>query len=139
MKVADIMTNNVITAQPDMGFTTICRLFFELNIHHVPVVDSNKKLLGIISSNDTLKAFSYHLFKVDATDDTTINKAIKITDLMSAEVRTISPEIAVDTLAEIFSDEKFHALPVVEDHKLVGIVTSNDLLTYCARKKIQEK
>lgn len=139
MKVADIMTNNVITAQMDMDFTTICRLFFELEIHHIPIVDSNKKLLGIISSNDTLEAFSYHLFKVDSTDDKTVNNAIKIADIMSTEVRTISPATEIDHLAEIFADEKFHALPVVNDNKLLGIVTSNDLLAYCARKKIQEK
>ena len=51
--VKDLMTSQVIVAHTSHSFTQICRLFFELDIHHLPVLNDQNELIGIISSNES--------------------------------------------------------------------------------------
>lgn len=132
------MSSTVLTVHSKQEFMPICRLFFEMGIHHLPVVDEQDQLIGILSASDVLKAFSYRLTQLPSTEEEVINEAFAISELMTpAPIYVISPEESTRQVARLFIEHKIHALPVVEDKKVIGIVTATDVLkTLLDRDKI---
>ncbi len=129
--VSDIMTRRLITASADDRLIKVKSLFDENNIHHIPVVDEIDQLLGIISKEDFLK-LSYHVsldtggksFSEKWYDNTTAS------EIMSKYPVSLDPEDTVGLAADIFMANKFHALPVVDNDQLVGIITTHDILLF---------
>jgi len=125
------MTRRLITAHADDRIVKVKTLFEENNIHHIPVVDEIDQLLGIISKEDFLK-LSYHV----SLDTGGISISEKWYDnTIASEIMTKYPvsldsEDTVGLAADIFMANKFHALPVVENEQLVGIVTTHDILLF---------
>jgi CBS domain-containing protein len=83
-----------------------------------PIVDVNKKLVGIISERDFVKFFSNVIFDVS------------IEEVMSKKPLFVTPEISILDCLKTIVNARYRRLPVVEDGKLIGIVTSVDLLRY---------
>ena len=132
-KAADIMSTNVIKAKASLPFTDACRLFFELGIHHLPIIDKDQQLVGMLSTNDTFQAFTRKVGFIDSFEDKSVNQQLSIEELMSQDPVTISESTNGKEIARIFTDLNLHALPVLNNGKLVGIVTSNDLLNHIAK------
>ncbi len=93
------------------------------DIHHLPVVDHQGKLVGIISDRDLLiDATKDHHGQIQAPE-------LIIRDVMNSRVFTASPEDNLRTAVRIMLDHRVHSVPVVSrDGKLVGMVTSSDIL-----------
>ncbi len=127
--VSAIMVRDVKTVGPEDALQKVKELLINHRIHHVPVVDANYKLLGIVTT--------YDLFKlgVDHKDYPTT----KVANVMTKILATIEPTDKVGTAAEVFMEHLFHALPVTENGKLVGIVTSFDILKYEYQKEYPPK
>lgn len=123
------MSTTVLTIRPDQAFMPLCRLFFELGIHHLPVIDEKERLIGILSASDVLKAFSYRLPLLENTEEDVLNEAFSIAELMTpAPIYVIGPDDSIRTVAKLFVENKIHALPVIEKEEVIGIVTANDVL-----------
>lgn len=129
--VSEIMTRRLITANADDRVIKVKLLFEENNIHHIPVVDEIDQLLGIISKEDFLK-LSYHV-SLD-TGGTSFSEKwydnTKASEIMTKYPVSLDMEDTVGLAADIFMANKFHALPVVENNQLVGIVTTHDILLF---------
>lgn len=126
--VAELMTPRVLFAKPEQDFQEIARLFGELHIHHLPVTDENGKLVGIISANDIMKAYS----RWRAADDQLSRLSLKVADLMTSSPYYVCPSSSIQKAAELFTLHGIQSLPVVEGNKVVGIITSRDLVRYFA-------
>ncbi len=133
--VSSIMTEFTLTINPEDELNTIQQIFKNYSFHHLPVVDKDHQVVGIISKTDL------HLFFKQLTKDssgraysTLTIRNTKAKDLMTGDPMVIDPEDTVGLAADIFMANTIHALPVVEDHKLVGIVTSHDLLEYAFKE-----
>lgn len=102
----------------------------DFNLHHLPVTDGNDKVIGIISYHDVLRA--YHEFgqRKKVFDDKILDNEIKVADVMVKNPDTIGPMESIKKAAELFSRNKYHALLVLQDDKIKGIVTSNDLIKF---------
>ncbi|MBL7820026.1 MAG: CBS domain-containing protein [Saprospiraceae bacterium] len=118
--VQEIMVRDVICVNPTDTLQKVKELLINNRIHHVPVVETDMKLVGIITTYDLFK------LAVDHKDYPTT----KVGNVMTKILATIEPIDKVGTAAEVFMEHLFHALPVVENGKLVGIVTSFDVLRY---------
>ena len=129
-KVRDLMTNHIIKVTPDHSFTALCRLLFQLNIHHLPVVDKKEKLIGIISSNDILKAYGSKVAGYKKINEEWLNDNITVYDLMSPDPEVVSPEATIEEAVRLFKNGRFQSLPVIEDEVLVGIITTRDVIEY---------
>jgi CBS domain-containing protein len=129
-KVRDLMTGHLIKVTPDHSFTGLCRLLFQLNIHHLPVVDKEEKLIGIISSNDILKAYGSKVAGYKKIDEEWLNDNITVYDLMSPDPVVVSPEATIEAAVQLFKNGRFQSLPVIEDEVLVGIITTRDVIEY---------
>ncbi len=130
--VADIMSRNVLFAHTNQSFTQLCRLFFEMDIHHLPVADEKGKLIGILSTNDVLKAYGRKVPTLQRADEAMLNANITIFDLMTQDPISVPPDTTLKEAARLLSTNNIQSLPVVEGEKVVGIVTSRDLIRYLA-------
>lgn len=128
--VSVIMTKNVITLNNEDNLETAERLFKKHRIRHIPVV-SGENIIGMLSYTDLLR-----ISFADAVDDdeeyveTMVYNMFTIGQVMAKSLISVSSTATVQDVAEILSDREFHAIPVVDDGKLVGIVTTTDLINY---------
>ncbi len=123
--VSKIMKTNLYTATAEDSLEKIHSLFREHRIHHVPVVDG-VTLVGLITTHDLLKS---NLCKENYGD-------AKVGDYMTKKVATVETDAKIGTAAEIFLENRFHGLPVVnEDRELLGFLTTFDVLNYVFRKE----
>ncbi len=124
------MTSDVITLNQTNGLETAELLFKEHNIRHIPVV-SGDTIVGMLSYTDLLR-----ISFVDAVDeneqdvDTVVYEMFTIEQVMAKNLVSVTSNATIKEVAEILSKKEFHALPVIDDDKLVGIVTTTDLINY---------
>lgn len=129
--IREIMTSNLTTVPPDRSAKDIQDLFRENEFHHIPIVDKGQRLVGIISKEDIFKlAYVLSLQTTGKTYSEKEYNALKAEDIMTRYPVTLDPDDTVGLAADIFLANKFHALPIVEDDQLLGIVTTHDLLAY---------
>lgn len=124
------MTRTLVVIKPKDSIDLVHSLFEKNSFHHIPVVD-HTKLVGIISKTDYLKI--RHMLATTWSGETVCQDMYKdmvAEDIMTREPLIIEPADTIGLAADIFRANALHALPVVEDGELVGIVTSHDLLTY---------
>jgi CBS domain-containing protein len=129
--LSKIMTKRIITVSADDTVTKVKAIFEENNFHHLPVTNAAEELLGIISREDFLK-LSYHL-SLNTGGKTFTEKwysSTKAEDIMTKYPVSLDPEDTVGLAADIFLANKFHALPVVDNNQLVGLVTTHDILLF---------
>ncbi len=134
--VSEIMSRQVLVAHPNHEFLPLCRLFLLMNIHHLPVVDAEGNLIGMLSANDVLKALSFKLPTLTKVDEQTLNRQFSVLELMTPQpIQTISPEDSIATAARIFASRNINCLPVTEQDKVVGVVTSRDIVKWVSTEE----
>ena len=123
------MSTTVLTIKSDQAIMPVCRLFFEMGIHHLPVVNEAGNLIGMLSASDVLKAFSYKLTSLSSTNEAVVNETFPISEVMTpAPLYVITPDESIRQAARLFIQHKIHALPVIENGQVIGIVTATDVL-----------
>lgn len=134
--ISAIMSINPVVANSSNKFSQVLRLFSEFPVHHLPIVDENNKLIGIISSNDLYKVFmklSSQPQKI-SMDMNSLDNAIDLRDIMTANPVTIAPDETIGNAAKIFAERKFLSLPVVDKSGLIGILSLRDVMGYITQK-----
>ncbi len=138
--VRDIMTTELITVAPDTGLSTIQDLFEQYLFHHLPVVDKGGLLMGIISREDFYRlAYRMSLRTTGKTWSEKEYKSLRAQDIMTKNPLVLDPDDSIGLAADIFLANRFHALPIVEDNQLAGMVTTHDLLLYSFNDTFLEK
>lgn len=127
IKISQIMTREVIAANPKNTFSQVFRFFSERNINHIPVVE-NEILLGIISNKDMMRSVYKHIVLDKNTDISQLDNQIKLTDVMTSNPVTVDENASLIAVKDLFGKSPFNCLPVTQDGKLVGIVTPKDLM-----------
>ena len=129
MKVKELMTKKVIKLTPDDKVDKLFFLFNFENIRHVPVVSAKGELLGIISDRDLKKVLGTPKRQMERPDGTKFTlSSRKVQTIMRRQPYTIGPEANAADAAALMAKRKIGALPVVSKGKLVGIITSTDIL-----------
>lgn len=138
LAIRDIMATDVIMVRPDDTLSHIRRIFEKNNFHHLPVVEPGEKLVGIISRTDYVKiAYVLSLNTADENMTAVVFPELFAKDIMTPQPMSVEPMDTLGLAADIFLANKFHALPVVEDDQLVGIVTTHDLLKFCFDLRVE--
>lgn len=128
--ISKILTHDVVSVHTGQSLSEVNKLFKELEIHHVPVLDGNRPV-GIISANDIFKL----IFNVEETDDrmadAMLDHQFTISEVMQKSVKTLPISATVKEAALVLQDSSLHSVLVVDDKgELAGIVTSTDLIRY---------
>jgi len=128
--VSTIMTKNIIKLTISDDLTKAESLFKHYKIRHIPVVNGST-IIGILSYTDLLRiSFADAIDDDEEVVDTTVYNMFTVEQVMAKKLITITPDTTIKEAAEILASKEFHALPVCEDHLLVGIVTTTDLIKY---------
>jgi CBS domain-containing protein len=114
---ADIMTSPVILAQEEMRLTEVIGLLLRWNISGLPVVNDAGKLVGIITEHDVMN-FAFDGQAAEAT----------VGEAMSKDVMSFPPGVDIETLVNTYVSKRIRRVPIVEDGKVVGIVSRRDIL-----------
>jgi acetoin utilization protein AcuB len=129
--VSSIMSTKLKTVIPTDGLDKVQEIFDNYNIHHIPVVRYTE-LVGMISKTDFNKAIHgarVHNPEAAAAENTELFSNAKVEDLMTPKIAKISPEDKIGVAAEIFLENYFHAVPVVDEGgELKGMVTTYDVI-----------
>jgi CBS domain-containing protein len=147
MKAKDVMTTKVATVGPDMPVNAIAALLLERHISAVPVIDDDRRILGIVSEGDLMRrgeterrpswwlaAFSN---AEELAREFTKTRGIRAKDVMTREVLTVTEETPIATIAELLEKRRIKRVPVVRDGRIVGIVSRADLLRALAVQDIK--
>jgi len=97
-------------------------------IRHIPVIDDNRRLVGLVTHRDLLRGAISCFANPHPDHQKNLNAHIPVRDLMRSHVVTASPDMPLEMAAELIAKEKVGCLPVIENGKLVGIVTEVDFV-----------
>jgi CBS domain-containing protein len=127
MKVRDIMVKEVATLDVNDELSLANDIMRLGRIRHLPVVDSTR-LVGIVSERDLFRSSLAQALGYGTQDTRDLMKTVRLKDIMVTGVITIPPDTEVCEATKIMIDEKIGCLPVVEDNRLVGLITETDIL-----------
>ncbi|UCF69270.1 MAG: CBS domain-containing protein [Acidobacteriota bacterium] len=132
LKVRDLMSENVLRIGPEDDLATLYGMMREENVRHVPVVDEEGDLVGLVSHRDLLRgalAFAEELPMLNRED---LLSRMFVQEVMISDVETADPEQPISEAAAMMLENKFGCLPVVEGSRLVGILTESDFVRFLA-------
>jgi acetoin utilization protein AcuB len=121
------MTRNPVTASPDMSVSEASALMKREKVHRLPVLDKDKKLVGIITEKDILYASPSPVSTLSIHEMAYLLSQLTVKKLMTRDVVTIDKNITVEEAARLMVDQDLSSLPVLENGKLIGIVSKSDL------------
>jgi len=128
--VKKIMTTQVVKLNLNDELSKAEMLFKKHRIRHIPVVAGNQ-IIGMLSLTDLLRiSFVDSAFEDDETIDTVVYDMFTLSQVMTKNVESISEDTTIKEAAEILANREFHALPVTKNNKLVGMLTTTDLIKY---------
>ncbi|MHC0444375.1 CBS domain-containing protein [Flavobacterium sp. 3-218] len=127
--ISHIMTKTVITINQNDDLKSVVQKLKSNAIRHLPVVNG-KEVVGIISRTDINRLTFGALFDGQDGADEAVLEMLTIPQVMTSKPKTVSSDLIIRDLAEIFVTEEFHAVPVVDQGELKGIVTTTDVLKY---------
>ena len=140
MKAADVMVTKVISVTPDVLVQDVAYILLSNRISAVPVVDDNGQLLGIVSEGDLMRRAEagtgrhrpWWLAMLTGRDiravDYVKEHSRKVTDVMTRDVVTAAPDTPLQDIATLLENNGIKRVPIVEDGKMVGIVSRANLL-----------
>ncbi len=128
LKIKDIMTTEVF-ALSETQTLEIARSLMEMKrIRHVPVVDKDKRFVGLLTHRDLLAQTISLLADMDESEQYDLDRHIPLMNVMTKNVITADPEMDLCSAIPILLKNKYGCLPVVSEEVLVGIVTEADFL-----------
>jgi CBS-domain-containing membrane protein len=154
MKVRDIMTTDVAVASVGTPVSEIARLMDKRDVSGIPVVDENRQVLGLVTDLDLIARNTrldpplfFQLLDARIPLETPGHYRKKLRhmlgtearDIMSGDVVTVGPDEDGEVLAALFLKSRANPIPVVENGRVVGIVSRADLLRLMAREIPDEK
>jgi CBS domain-containing protein len=143
----DIMHAEVVTIGPDATVRELADLLAQHRISGVPVVDTEGAVVGIVTEGDVILQdaelhFPHYIQFLDSTIylesvrkfEERFRKTFgnKVADVMSTEVVTVSPDATIHELTTLMADNEVNRLPVVDEGRLVGIITRGDIVSAIA-------
>ena len=137
MLVKDVMKTQLVTLNADSKLGFANDIMYLGRIRHLPVV-KGEAVVGILTQRDLYRA-SLTSILTNWKENKEFLDSIKVSEVMTKNVITVSPDATIEEAAQIMIDKKVGGLPVVkEKNKLVGLITETDVLQYfvdCYKKK----
>jgi CBS domain-containing membrane protein len=132
MLVQDLMTAQVHTLGPQANLDEVSDLMRSHRIRHVPIVDAAGQVLGLVTHRDLLgKAFGGGQDLPRSIRQPYL-RSIPVAEVMTRRLTTVTPDANLSQVACMMIAKRFGCLPVVEDGRLVGIITATDFVRWVA-------
>jgi len=140
MKAADVMTRDVVSVRPEVGVREIALTMLERRISGLPVVDAERRVLGVVSEGDLIRRpeldtdrpragwLGLFLSEDDRAREFVKSHGLKAQEVMTRPALCVAPETPLAEVVALMERQRVKRLPVVRDGRLAGIVTRADLL-----------
>ncbi len=128
MHVGLIMRKDLVTVPPDTSLVQARDLISEKLIDHLLVVDKDEKLVGIVSDRDLKQAWASPATTLSAHELNYLLKQLNVDTIMVKKIITVTPGTTIERAGRIMQENRISALPVMENEKLVGIITTTDVM-----------
>ncbi len=128
MYVGRIMHTNLVTVPPDTTLTKANTLIAEKRINHLLVVNEKGDLLGIVSDRDLKKFWASPATTLSVHELNYLLSQLTVEMIMAKKIITIPPGTTIERAALIMQENRINALPVLSEEKLVGIITTTDVM-----------
>jgi CBS domain-containing protein len=129
--VSTIMSTQLVLLNTSDSLEKAEHLFKKHRIRHIPVIEKSRKIVGMLSLTDLLRiSFADGAYEDEEDIESVVYEMFTIPQVMAKKVKSVSPDSTVKEVAELLANQEFHALPVVQDGELMGIVTTTDLIKY---------
>jgi acetoin utilization protein AcuB len=125
MRVRHIMSSPVVTIASDTPVLEAAKIMKEKRIERLPVVDAGK-LVGIITKDRVLRASPSMATSLSLHEIHYLFAKLTVKEIMQRDVLTVAPETTVENAVRLAQEHRVGCLPVVEDGRVVGILTTND-------------
>jgi CBS domain-containing protein len=145
MKASDVMVSKVITVGPDMSVEQVAKILLKSRISAVPVVSARGELVGIVSEGDLMRRPESGTLPqrrswwLDFTSRQTSaleyvkTHALKAADVMTRNVVSAAPETSLEEIAGLLENNRIKRVPIVQNGKIVGIVSRANLIQALAK------
>jgi len=130
-RVRDIMSDQIVTISSDDTLSTVEDIMTLGGVRHMPVVRGGQ-LVGVVSERDLLRASLSNLTAFGTEQRRAFLHAVEIKRVMSAPPVVIHSEATINEAARLMAERKIGCLPVVDQEKLLGMLTETDVLRYFA-------
>jgi CBS domain-containing membrane protein len=131
--VRDLMTSRAFSIKPKASLLALRDLMDEKDIRHVPVVDEEARLIGLVSQRDLLRSAVGPVSEMPITTQVEIMQQVKVADIMTRDVETVGADQLLAVAAQIMLENKYGCLPVVEEDRVIGILTEADFVRHLAK------
>ena len=128
--VRDLMTSEVVTLRADESVSSFRDVLYDHGFRHVPVVDDEGNLVGLLTERDLLRNVLTDQADVPISVREEIMYSTPIGDIMIRDVETVEPDDRLPIAAQIMLENKFGCLPVTDGTLLVGILTESDFISF---------
>ena len=134
LKVRDVMTADPTTLKRNDKLTLADDIMRLGRVRHLPVLDDDEqRLVGIVTQRDLFRDALAHALGYGKPAQRKILDTLAVKDVMATEVVTIRPDASLVYAARVLTERKIGCLPVVDDGRLVGILTEGDFVALIAR------
>jgi acetoin utilization protein AcuB len=131
IKVREVMMKGPVTLQSGDILDLANDVMTLGRIRHLPILD-NGKVVGVLSQRNLFHSALVTALGIRPKERKELLKAIRVNEVMSAPVITVSPDARLKEAARMMMEKKIGCLPVVENDTLVGLLTESDILRYVA-------
>ena len=138
LKVRDLMTGIVLSVNPGDTVEKVYDLMNDGGLRHLVVTDSDGDLVGVVSHRDLLRHSPIERAEIPVFLVREVLRRTLIEEVMTSELETASPDAPLSEAAEVMFRNKFGCLPVLQDSKLVGILTESDFVRYFCEDRVEQ-
>ena len=124
--IAAIMTKDVVCVSPDQKIIDIKHIYEKQDFHHHIPVTKEGKLVGMVSLVD----FMYRIQGAGLDDNNPVYKSLTVKQIMTSNPYALDQGASIEEAAQILKKGDYHALPIVDGQKVVGIVSTADMIRY---------
>jgi acetoin utilization protein AcuB len=124
--ITTIMTKNIVSVSSEQSILDVKHIYEKKDFHHhIPVVE-NGKLVGMVSLID----FMYNIAGAGIDDDNKIYSELKVKDIMTKKPYYLNTNATIEDVARVLAKGRYHAVPIVEEENIKGIVSTADIIQF---------
>ena len=132
LRVRDVMSREVHTVKRNDELAIADALMKQERVRHLPVLDEDGEVCAVVSQRDLFRGALLRALGYGSRAEELMLKQVAVKEAMSAEIQTTAPDTPVADAARLMIERKIGCLPVIENRKLVGIVTETDFVRLVA-------
>ena len=132
LRVRDVMSREVHTVKRNDELAIADELMKQKRVRHLPVLDEDGEVCAVVSQRDLFRGALLRALGYGSRAEELMLKQVAVKEAMSAEIQTTAPDTPVADAARLMIERKIGCLPVIENGRLVGIVTETDFVRLVA-------